>query len=203
MENWTAALSDKTLLREKPWIVLCWGAPAAGKSTISRALCESLGAAVPRLSSDGINQALIGSHFDPGLRPVIYSGLLRMAEGILRCGRGVVLDGTFLRHDARAQVSALADRCGAVYLAVQVECPLPLRIARNCVRPPAERVPDKWLREAHARAHHGGGDTHLRIDTSIVPLEESVQAICRQLLARMKRRHGLVRKSGSKTTLPG
>lgn len=194
MPNWTAALSDTTLLRETAWIVLCWGAPAAGKSTISRALCDTLATTVPRLSSDGINQALIGSHFDPGLRPVIYDGLLGMAESILRTNRGLVLDGTFLNHQTRRQVAELAECCGAVYLAVQVECPLHLRISRNQVRPPSERVPDKWLRDAHARAHHSGSDSHVRIDTSQIPPELSVQKITRQLLARIKRRHGLVRK---------
>jgi predicted kinase len=193
-EHWTAALSDSTLLREKSWIVLCWGAPAAGKSTVSRAFAASLDFPVPRLSTDGINAALIGSHFDQTLRPVIYSGLLTMAEGILHNSRGVLLDGTFVRYESRQEVALVARRCGAVFVSVHVDCPLALRLTRNRLRAGAERVPDRWLRDAHARAHHGGSDQDLRIDTSQVSLEKSVALIRRQLLGALKRRHGLVRK---------
>jgi predicted kinase len=186
--------SDLKVFGNKPWLVLCWGAPAAGKSTVSRAWCAQFQAALPRLSSDGVNQALIGESFDPIIRPAIYEGLLTMAEGLLRRSRPVVLDGTFLDYQTRKSVAELAQACEAVFVSVHVYCPLALRIARNAARPISERVPDCWLRQAHARAHHGGRDSHLRLDTSQTPVEEATEQIGVALLGRLRRRYGLVRK---------
>lgn len=193
--SWIAAVSETTLLRTKPWLVLCWGAPAAGKSTISRAFCESLETTIPRLSSDAVNHALIGDRFQAALRPAIYDGLLAMAESILRRDGALVLDGTFLNYQTRAEVARLAERCGATFVCVHVACPLRLRLERNARRGDAERVPERWLREAHSKAHYGGKDSHVLVDTSVTGVEEGVETIMKSLLQRLRKKHGLVRKA--------
>lgn len=194
-DHWLQTQKEPDLIAERPWIVLCWGAPAAGKSTLAHALCQSLPFCVPRLSSDAMNRALIGEAFLAELRPAIYEGLLAMGEAILKQGGRLVLDGTFLQPQARQQVAELARRCGACLLSVQVECPLELRARRNSGRPDWEKVPAGWLHQAHSRARLGRRDCHLLLDTSALSTQESVERCLELLRARLRRHYGLVPKS--------
>ena len=191
MSEWIAAYSDETLLREKPWVVLCWGAPAAGKSTVARLFCQRHG--VPRLSSDAVNQALIGDRFQAELRPAIYVGLLAMAEAILATGGRLVLDGTFLYPEARHQVADLAMGYQAVFVSAQIECSLGERLRRNALRPDSERVPEEWLNQAHSRAALGGQGC-LRIRTQRQSSQEAVESLEGHLKDRLRRTAGLQRR---------
>ncbi|MBT9586624.1 ATP-binding protein [bacterium] len=191
MSEWIAAYSESTLLNEKPWVVLCWGAPAAGKSTVARAFCQRY--QVPRLSSDAVNQALIGDGFQAQLRPAIYQGLLAMAEAILQSGGRLVLDGTFLYPEARQRVAELANQHQAVLVSAQVECSLGERLRRNAARSGPERVPEEWLSRAHSRAALSTQGC-LRLNTQSLSVEESVKSLELTLLERLRRAHGLQRR---------
>jgi len=191
MSEWISAYSDHTLLQERPWVLLCWGAPAAGKSTVAKTFCQRH--QVPRLSSDAVNQALIGDRFQAELRPVIYQGLLAMAEAILQSGGRLVLDGTFLDPTSRRQVALLAQTYGAVFLSLQVQCSLGERLRRNALRPPAERVPDAWLSNAHSRAALTSlGE--LTVDSQRLGVEPMLELTERQLVEKLRRAHGLQRR---------
>lgn len=191
MSEWIAAYSEETLLNEKPWVVLCWGAPAAGKSTVAREFCQRR--QVPRLSSDAVNQALIGDRFQADLRPAIYEGLLAMAEAILTKGGRLVLDGTFLEPAARQRVEELARQHGAVFLSVQVECSLGERIRRNALRRASEKVPEDYLTRAHSRAALGTQGV-LRVNTQKLDLTQSITCLEGALMERLRRKHGLQRR---------
>jgi len=191
MSEWIPIYSDHTLLQERPWVLLCWGAPAAGKSTVAKAFCQQH--QVPRLSSDAVNQALIGDRFQAELRPVIYQGLLAMAEAILQNGGRLVLDGTFLAPASRHQVAQLAQTYGAVFLSLQVQCSLGERLRRNALRPPAERVPDAWLSNAHSRAALASlGE--LTVDGQRYGVEHMLELTERKLMEKLRRAHGLQRR---------
>lgn len=172
-------------------MVLCWGAPAAGKSTVAREFCRRH--QVPRLSSDAVNQALIGDRFEADLRPAIYEGLLAMAEAILHSGGRLVLDGTFLDPASRQRVADLARAHGAVFLSAQVECSLGERIRRNALRRPSEKVPEEYLTRAHSRAALDTQGT-LRLNTQKLTLNESVDSLEGALVDRLRRTHGLQRR---------
>ncbi len=191
MNEWTSVYSKHTLLTEKPWIILCWGAPAAGKSTVAREFCQRH--QLPRLSSDAVNQALIGDRFLPELRPAIYQGLFAMAEAILERGGRLVLDGTFLDPGSRAQVKALAEQHGAVFLSLQVQCSLGERIRRNSLRPDSERVPDEWLRNAHCRAALSS-QGELSVDSQRFSVGATVDHLEEALMQKLRRAHGLQRR---------
>lgn len=191
MSEWIPVYSNRTLLTEKPWVVLCWGAPAAGKSTVAREFCRRH--QLPRLSSDAVNQALIGDRFQAELRPAIYHGLLAMAESILEGGGRLVLDGTFLDPVARSQVKALAERYGAVFLSLQIVCSLGERLRRNGLRPDSERVPEDWLRQAHCRAALGS-QGELTSDSQQQTVEAAVDSLEQALMLKLRRAHGLQRK---------
>lgn len=191
MSDWIASYDPHTLFTEKAWLVLCWGAPAAGKSTIAREFCARHG--LPRLSSDAVNQALIGDRFIAELRPAIYQGLLAMSEAILEKGGRLVLDGTFLDPAARAQVHQLCQRHGAVFVSLQVQCSLNERLRRNSLRSEAERVPQDWLMNAHCRAALGS-QGELAVDTQRCQPEQCLQVLEAALESKLKRAHGLQRR---------
>ncbi|MBX3166495.1 MAG: ATP-binding protein [Candidatus Eremiobacteraeota bacterium] len=191
MSEWISVYSNDTLLTQKAWIVLCWGAPAAGKSTVAREFCRRH--QLPRLSSDAVNQALIGDRFLPELRPAIYQGLFAMAEAILERGGRLALDGTFLNPASRAQVKALAERHGAVYLSLQVQCSLGERMRRNALRPDSERVPDEWLRNAHCLAALSG-QGELAVDSQRHSPAATVDQLEEALMQKLRRAHGLQRR---------
>jgi predicted kinase len=191
MSEYIAAYSESTLLREKAWVVLCWGAPAAGKSTVAAEFCRRH--QVPRLSSDAVNQALIGDSFQAHLRPAIYQGLLAMAEAILESGGRLVLDGTFLHPEARQKVAELARHHQAVMVSAQIECSLGERLRRNALRSACERVPEEWLSRAHSRAALLTQGC-LRLNTQKLSVDQSIELLEGVLLERLRRSHGLQRR---------
>lgn len=191
MSDWISVYDPHTLLTKKPWLALCWGAPAAGKSTVARQFCARH--RLPRLSSDAVNQALIGDRFMAELRPAIYQGLLAMAEAILEKGGRLVLDGTFLDPAAREQVRQLCERHGAVFVSLQVQCSLGERLRRNALRGDSERVPDDWLMNAHCRAALSSRG-ELAVDSQRHTPEQCVQLLETTLDQKLKRAHGLQRR---------
>lgn len=191
MSEWIPVYSNRTLLTEKPWVVLCWGAPAAGKSTVAREYCRRH--QLPRLSSDAVNQALVGDRFLAELRPAIYNGLLAMAASILETGGRLVLDGTFLDRKARDLVKALAEQHGAVFLSLQIVCSLDERLRRNQLRPEGERVPEEWLRQAHCRAALDS-QGELACDSQQHSVDSAVDRLEQALIRKLRRTHGLQRK---------
>ena len=186
-------IDDRHFLKG-PWLLLLWGAPAAGKTTLAKSILDywaSRNLVVPHLSSDALNRAMIGEQFQKELRPVIYEGLLTMAESILKTGRGLVLDGTFLEQEARNRIREMA----SLQVHVQVTCPLSLRLQRNVARPDSERVPNIWVRDAHYKAEFAKRDANLVIDTSELSQSEARNQILNTLALRLRRQYGLTQKS--------
>lgn len=140
----------------QPWILLLWGAPAAGKST----LCEHLkteyqhrlGKRLCHLGTDRLNQAVLDDHFEAGLRHALYEQLIALSGRLLADGRPLLLEGTFLDDAWRQRLAEVARHQGARLLSVQLECRLSVRAARNQRRPEHLLVPDKFLRQSHHRA---------------------------------------------------
>lgn len=173
------------------FVIMLWGAPAAGKTTVARALLERLrtqrGLILPHLSTDQLSRAILGDEFVSEVRRALYEGLITIADQILQAGGGVLLDGTFLTPALREQVRKIARERRAVFLSVQIACPLSQRKLRNAARGPAERVPEAWLERAHYSALAGKSHGDLVLDTERLAPEEAVEQILDLMEWRLER----------------
>ncbi|HEY9241563.1 MAG TPA: AAA family ATPase [Streptosporangiaceae bacterium] len=106
------------------WFVLVAGWPAAGKSTLARALAAELG--LPLLAKDEIKEALMdGLGYPPTVAESHRLGraaVLAMLRVAQRCP-GAVLDSTWFEY-ADPLVRQLPGRC------VEVICTVPVQVAR-------------------------------------------------------------------------
>ncbi|HZE21483.1 MAG TPA: AAA family ATPase [Desulfobaccales bacterium] len=115
-------------------IVVIFGLMATGKTTLAQALGESLGWAV--IHSDTVRKSLAGLapttrapyNFGQGIysedfSKCTYTEMLRLAQGHLAAGHGVILDGSFKRALERKRVRQLARGGGVKVLFVYCECP--------------------------------------------------------------------------------
>jgi len=129
------------ILERKPKCVIAVGGlVAVGKSSVSRALCERLGAL--RIEADlvrddrfkdtrqeEIHEADWRTAFPQGVENEIYRELVRRANEKLAAGEAVVLDGCFARAHQRLEARALAIEHGLDFLFV--ECRVPEEISRR------------------------------------------------------------------------
>jgi predicted kinase len=114
-------------------IVVIFGLMATGKTTLARALGETLG--WPVIHSDAVRKSLVGlkpttrapHKFGQGIYSEdfsrrTYTEMLRLAQGHLAGGPGVILDGSYKRASERKRVRQLARSGGAQVLLVYCEC---------------------------------------------------------------------------------
>ncbi|MBR9987452.1 MAG: AAA family ATPase [Desulfosarcina sp.] len=113
------------------WVVC--GLMATGKSTLARALADSL--SIEPIRSDLVRKRLFKSSdreggatdFGSGIysqeaTSLTYARLLLLAQVELEKGRSVVLDATFSRKDQRREALRLAEEMGAWIIFVQCTC---------------------------------------------------------------------------------
>ena len=171
-------------------LIVVGGGPGTGKTTLSRALAEQLGAHV--LSTDQVRRELqqagviTGSagDLDAGLYSpenvtAVYDEVLRRAQLLLGSGSTVILDGTWRDARQRERARELADETSTPI--VEFTCSVPLREASARIQGRTESASDATPEIAAAMAERSGGpfDGH-PIDTSR-PLADSVaeaQQIC-------------------------
>jgi predicted kinase len=102
-------------------LVAVAGLPGVGKTTVSAAVAERLGAT--RLRSDVLRKELFDA---PDYRPeeteAVYAELRERAADLLAEGESVVLDATFREGSRRDRVAAVAEANGAAFRFVHVTC---------------------------------------------------------------------------------
>ena len=176
----------------RPWLVLLWGAPAAGKTTLAELILKKTrdqGLVVGHLSPDALNQTVVGDHYHKTLRPALYDTIFTLSRSFLQPNSGLLLDGTFLRPEARARVFRLAAESNACLISVQTTCSLECRLRRNGDRPEHLQVPVEWLREALRVAHYQRRAADLLLDTEAL----DPHRCCHQTLKSLERRLWLAR----------
>jgi predicted kinase len=172
-------------------LILVGGGPGTGKTTLSRALAEAIGAQV--ISTDNVRRELqqsgaitgVVGELDAGLytpenKAAVYDEVLRRARSSLSSGRWVILDGTWRDAQQRERAHEVATETGS--LIVGFRCSLPIeeaaaRVERRCATA-SDATSEIAVALADADTELGGS---YRIDTSR-PLAESVgeaQQICR------------------------
>ncbi|MDB5446019.1 MAG: hypothetical protein JWQ97_1336, partial [Phenylobacterium sp.] len=126
-------------------LVAVGGRSGTGKSSLARAIAPQLGPppGAVILRSDEVRKRLAGLAPTDRAAPLAYGDaadaavfdeLFGLAERLLRAGRAVVLDATFLRPELRGRAEALAARAGVAFDGLWLEAPLEVLSARVAVR---------------------------------------------------------------------
>jgi len=171
-------------------LIIVGGGPGTGKTTLSTALADQLGARVistdevrRQLQDDGVVSGAAGELntglYSPTNVAVVYDEVLRQAQAWLSCGHSVILDGTWRDAGHLDRAHELARQASVPI--VEFTCSVPIGEAsariRRRPRSNSDATPD--VAAALAGTGCGRGDAH-HIDTGR-PLADSVreaQEIC-------------------------
>jgi hypothetical protein len=118
-----------------PVLAAVGGLSGSGKSSFSRAIAPALGASPGAvvLRTDEIRKRLVkvapterlpDSAYAGGLYGQSYDALIENARAMLKAGRAVVLDATFIDPMLRGRAEQLAADCGVPFHGVWLEAPL-------------------------------------------------------------------------------
>lgn len=171
-------------------LVIVGGGPGTGKTTVSRALAEKLGAVV--ISTDDVRRDLhasgaiggVAGELDTGLYApknvaAVYDEVLARARHALTHGRSVILDGTWRDIGRRQRAHRIAFETAVPV--VEFTCSLPVVTAGERIASRSGTTSDATPEIAAALAEQGAAVVHGHpIDTSR-PLHESVteaQRVC-------------------------
>jgi uncharacterized protein len=124
-----------------PVLVGVGGLSGTGKSLLARSLAPILGAAPGALvlRSDVERKALFGraeterlpsSAYDPVVNAQVYASLADKSRRALAAGHAVIVDAVFAKPQERAEMAALAKRCGVGLRGLFLTAPLATRLAR-------------------------------------------------------------------------
>jgi len=111
-------------------LIITHGFSGSGKSHAALTLAESLG--LIRIRADIERQRLFPERGEAGLNNGRYSPqataqtyqrLLELAEALLQSGWGVILDATYLKHEARSQVREMAETADVPFYIIDLHCP--------------------------------------------------------------------------------
>ena len=143
-------------------LILVGGGPGTGKTTLSRALGEEIGAHV--ISTDDVRAEMVRigeiagtpGVLDEGLYTpenidAVYAGVLRRAHLSLCEGRNVVLDGTWHDQRHRALARRIAGESGAVAIELACTAPLDATVSRvtGRVQTTSQVTPEITVAMAH------------------------------------------------------
>ncbi len=165
-------------------LIIVGGGPGTGKTTLSTALAEQLGAGVistdavrRQLQEDGVVSGAVGD-LDAGLYSptnvdVVYDEVLRQAQARLSGGHSVILDGTWRDVGHRDRAHELSRQASVPIVEFNCSVPIAEASARIQRRPGSNSDATPDIAAALAAAGGGLGDAH-DIDTGR-PLAASVK----------------------------
>jgi hypothetical protein len=128
-----------------PALAAVGGLSGAGKSTFARAVAPGLGASPgavvlrtdeirKRLAGVGPTDALDRSVYTPEFYARVYETLFTEAAALLKAGRAVVLDATFIDPGLRARAELLAGEAGVTFHGIWLDAPRAVLEARVAAR---------------------------------------------------------------------
>jgi aminoglycoside phosphotransferase family enzyme/predicted kinase len=128
-----------------PVLAAVGGPSGTGKTTFARAVAPALGASPgavvlrtdeirKRLVKAGPTERLDREVYTPAFYAKVYDTLMAEAGAMLRAGRAVVLDATFIDETLRARAERLAADCGAPFHGAWLEAPQGVLEARVAAR---------------------------------------------------------------------
>lgn len=144
--------------------VVC-GLPGAGKTTVSGAVADRLGAT--RLRTDVVRKDVLD---DPDYTPEetrqVYGALLDRARATIEREGGVVLDGTFKYARQRVDARELAERVEVPFRLVKVECRASVVKRRIEAREGDESDATVAVHEQFKETFDAPADPYCRVDNS-------------------------------------
>jgi predicted kinase len=163
-------------------LIVFGGLPGTGKSTIACALAERTAATYLRI--DVIEQAIRASGVLAGdVGPAGYHAAMALAEANLRLGRTVISDSVNPIALTRRAWEAVAERCGAPLIDVEIVCSDPAEHRRRVeqrqstvdglILPTWQQVTD--------RHYEPWEEAHLIIDTARLSPDAAVATIERHM----------------------
>jgi predicted kinase len=129
-----------------PSLVLLIGAAGSGKSTLATRLFD----ADEVLASDAYRARISGDAADQRVTRAAFEQLHRALDARLRLGRLTVLDATNLERSARRAGIVRAQAAGMPVVAIVLDLPAEVVLARNAAR--TERVVDRAVVGRHLAA---------------------------------------------------
>jgi aminoglycoside phosphotransferase family enzyme/predicted kinase len=188
------ALADKYRAEiGRPVLLTVRGLTGTGKTVLARQLSERL--EIERLETDAIRRELFGESKSPAEfgadiyrqenRARVYEEMLSRTRKMIDAGRSVILDGTFLGANTRAEALACAADGRAVPLVIHCHCSDDLARQRIAARRASGESLSESRPEIHARQKEleepdPQGHPVLRVDTADEPVA-NVDAILARL----------------------
>lgn len=149
------SLTREALAASGPCLVLLIGPAGAGKSSLARELAAT---ADQVLSLDALRAAVSGDECDQDSTADAVAALHLLAEARMRRRLTTIIDATNVEAAARRPLLTAAGRHAVAAVAVVVDTPLPVCLARNGTRPGpgpgarwGRRVPDAVVRSQHGQ----------------------------------------------------
>ena len=173
-------------------LIMVGGGPGTGKTTLARALTESLGAVL--VSTDDVRTAMVSRGdivgepgvlgeglYTPENIDAVYAAVLDQARQALRDGRTVILDGTWSDPQYRDRARRLALDAAASMVELVCAAPLDATVGRIRTRTHTTSQVTPEIATALAGRDRGTWPEAHRIDTTRPPDEASAEAldICR------------------------
>jgi len=139
------AAAQAHLAPPPPVLAAVGGLSGSGKSSLAREIAPALGAAPGAviLRSDEIRKRQAGvaptkaaprSAYSAQADAAVFEAMFATAEVLLRAGRAVVLDATFMRPELRARAEAVAAAAGAPFHGLWLDAPAAVLAARVAAR---------------------------------------------------------------------
>lgn len=130
------------IIPTKPFLLMLYGFPGAGKTYFARQFCDNVQAA--HLQSDRIrNELFTDLRYDRHENDVVDHLMSYMTEEFLTAGVSVVFDANAARGKQRYQLRELAKRCHATPLLVWFQMDADTAFGRNIKRD-RRRADDKY-----------------------------------------------------------
>ncbi len=184
-------LAQALLKPEPPRLVAIGGLSGAGKTTVSAAVAQAVGAppGARVLSSDRIRKRMGGvapttrlpaPAYRREVSRAVYETLGREAEYLLALGHGVVLDATFRRPDERTRIEEMVAAVDVPFTGIWLDL-APEKLI--------ERVEARGVDTSDANAdtiRHQLAEFRGPVTWTVIPTEGSVEAVVKRVLAEIE-----------------
>jgi predicted kinase len=113
-------------------LIFC-GIPGSGKTTIARLVASAIGSAV-HIQADTIRFMIPEPAYTWAEAKFVYESMFQIGRQALKSGYDVILDGTFLKEDYRAEAVRKLGRYCSSATVVCIKCDTEVARARNSQR---------------------------------------------------------------------